>query len=126
MAVPNGVQGRSLVPLLAGRKTDWRQSFLSEYFTELYYPSVPPQYGLRTQTAKLIKYPGHDDWTEMFDLAVDPYETKNLANNPAHREMRAKLETELVAQQRATDFKTPPPTNIKPPPNKTKNLETVD
>lgn len=126
VAVPNGVQGRSLVPLLAGRKTDWRQSFLSEYFTELYYPSVPPQYGLRTQTAKLIKYPGHDDWTEMFDLAVDPYETKNLANNPAHREMRAKLETELVAQQRATDFKTPPPTNIKPPPNKTKNLETVD
>lgn len=121
------VQGRSFVPLLENRvPADWRKSFLAEYFIELRYPYVPPQFGVRTETAKLIKYPGHDDWTEMFDLAADPYETRNLANDPAHRELRAQLEDELTAQQRITDFKTPPPTQIKPANKNPANTQLVE
>jgi len=40
---------------------------------------------VRTPTAKLIKYQDHDEWTELFDLAPDPYETKNLFNDPSVR-----------------------------------------
>src|SRR5574339_1205656 len=32
------IQGRSLLPLLAGRRTGWRKSFLIEYWAENAYP----------------------------------------------------------------------------------------
>ena len=59
---------------------------------------------VRTSDAKLIKYPGHDEWTEMFDLASDPYEMKNLAAEPAHAALRAKLEAEYDRQAKAIGF----------------------
>jgi hypothetical protein len=62
---------------------------------------------VRTATAKLIKYPGHDDWTELFDLQADPYEMKNLVADPAHAALRQSLEAEYEKQARAIDFKIP-------------------
>ena len=38
---------------------------------------------VRTNTSKLIKYPGHDEWTEVFDLKNDPFELKNLVDDTA-------------------------------------------
>jgi hypothetical protein len=49
---------------------------------------------VRTASAKLIRYPGHDDWTELFDLKSDPYETSNLFNDPNYATLRAKMEAE--------------------------------
>jgi arylsulfatase A-like enzyme len=57
--------------------------------------------------AKLIKYPGHDEWTEVFDLKADPYETRNLAADPAYADLRKKLEAEYDKQAKAIDFKVP-------------------
>ena len=48
---------------------------------------MPTLFALRTETAKLIKYKDHDDWTEMFDLTKDPFEMKNLIHEPAAREL---------------------------------------
>lgn len=62
---------------------------------------------VRTETAKLIKYPGHDDWTELFDLRADPYEMKNLAGDPAQKELLAAMQAEFDRQARAIDFKVP-------------------
>ena len=45
---------------------------------------------VRTETAKLVRYPGHDEWTEVFDLTADPYELKNLVADPAHAALRAR------------------------------------
>ncbi len=106
-AVPPSMQGRSWRPLFSGKAADWRQSFLAEYFLEANYPTTPTVVAVRTQTAKLIKYPGHDEWTELFDLARDPYETKNLVRDPAHQALLTRMSAEYDAQVAATQFHIP-------------------
>lgn len=121
VAVPPGMQGRSWVPLLAGRKTDWRQSFLAEYFYEQNFVGTPTLVALRTQDAKLIRYPGRDEWTELFDLANDPYETKNLAHDPKQKQLLQKLTAEFEKQVKATSYAIPEhadkPGSVKERPN---------
>jgi arylsulfatase A-like enzyme len=106
--IPSEMQGRSWRPLLAGQRTEWRQSFLSEYFFESSFPTTPTVLAVRTPTAKLIKYPGHDEWTELFDLARDPYEVTNLVRDPAHQDLLARMNAEFEAQVKATRFEIPP------------------
>jgi arylsulfatase A-like enzyme len=97
-------QGRSLRPLLEGKApSEWRTSFLYEYFQERNYAS-PTVLALRTTTQKLITYPEHDEWTEVFDLTKDPYETRNLVQQ---RELVADLRSKLDEQLKATKFKMP-------------------
>jgi hypothetical protein len=59
---------------------------------------------LRTTNQKLITYPGHDEWTEVFDLAHDPYELNNLAQDSASLE---NLKRQFEAQSRAIGFQMP-------------------
>jgi arylsulfatase A-like enzyme len=101
------MHGRSWKPILEGQADiAWRDSFFYCYFFERGY-GTPTTTAVRTQTAKLIKYPGHDDWTEVFDLQADPYETKNLAADPAHAELRKSLEAEYQKQSQAIGFRIP-------------------
>lgn len=107
--VPPEMQGASWKEVAAGRKpAQWRQSFFAEYFKEL--GDVPTCYALRTTTHKLVKYPNRPEWTEVFDLAADPYEIKNLASDAA---LTARLETELTAMM--TTVKYTPPVNADKP-----------
>jgi hypothetical protein len=69
--------------------------------------ATPATKALRTPFAKLIKYPGHDDWTELYDLTRDPYETRNVFADPEAATMRAALETQYTAQSRAINFEIP-------------------
>jgi arylsulfatase A-like enzyme len=79
-SLPN-TDGCSLRRLLNGESpANWREAFRYEYFKEVAY-SEPEVQAVRTATHKLILYPGHEDWTEAFDLTVDPYETKNLSDD---------------------------------------------
>jgi len=107
LPVPSQMQGRSWQPLLTGKPTGWRQSFLFEYFRERAFPNTPTLFGVRTANAKLIKYPGHDEWTELFDLAHDPYETKNLVSDPEHKDLLARMQAELDQQVKLTQFVIP-------------------
>ncbi|MBA4015625.1 MAG: hypothetical protein C0483_00405 [Pirellula sp.] len=105
--IPAEMQGRSWKPLLAGESaTDWRKSYFYSYFREGKSPT-PTLTAVRTETAKLIRYPGHDDWTEMFDLQADPYETKNLYADASHAELRRALEAEYEKQAKAVDYHVP-------------------
>ena len=108
--------GRSLRPVIEGATPqDWRTAFFYEYFEEPQY-TTPGVLAVRTTTHKLVVYPGHEDWTEVFDLQADPYETKNLAND---RSLRAQLQARFDAEAKAVAFRWPPgygPNGEIPPP----------
>lgn len=76
--VPEGVQGRSFLGLLAGRETAWREALLYEYFWERSFAQTPSVLGVRTERHKLMKYHGVWDRYEMYDLQADPNEMNNL------------------------------------------------
>jgi arylsulfatase A-like enzyme len=108
LPVPAEMQGRSWKPLLSETQSDkpWRSSFLYNYFLERGF-QVPTIAAVRTTSAKLVKYPGHEEWTEMFDLQKDPYEINNIYNDPNHLELRKKLEAEYEQQVAATGYRIP-------------------
>ena len=54
---------------------------------------------MRTATHKLIHYWKKDAW-ELFDLAKDPDEQRNLAGDPAHAGRLADLRAEITRLQR--------------------------
>ena len=78
------VDGRSLVPLMKGPGSDWRRSFLIEYYSDKVIPRVR-QMGykaVRTERWKYIHYYELDGMDELYDLTADPYEMKNIINQP--------------------------------------------
>lgn len=120
--IPKEMQGRSWKPLLTGEAKNWRKAFFYEYFFENNF-GPPTILAVRTETAKLVKYPGHDDWTELFDLKADPYERKNLANDPAFKSLREQMEREFERQAKAVEYRLPPYADeLAPPPPRVQRL----
>lgn len=106
VAIPKGMHGRSFRPLLEGRDVEWRKAWFYCYFYERNF-AVPTVTAVRTDSAVLIKYPGHDAWTEVYDLKGDPYQLKNLAADPAASQLRRDLEAEYDRQAQSIDFRIP-------------------
>ncbi len=102
-----GMQGRSWRPLAEARPVAWRSAFLAQYFRENTFPTTPTTVAVRTPTAKLIRYPGHDEWTELFNLADDPYETRNLARDPAHAGLFARMNADFDREMKAVGYLIP-------------------
>ena len=95
VAIPPGVEGRSLAPVLRGQQ-------------ESIYPCVYGYFGqvqrmIRTDRWKLIHYPKIDRY-QLFDLAKDPDELVDLAGRAEHastvKELRAKLDAWLQERER--------------------------
>ena len=110
VAVPSDLhmQGASWRPLLENTSVQWRQSWFYEYFAGRQNNArVPDVTAVRTTTAKLIHYVDHEDWTELFDLKADPYETKNLFNEPSSAALRNQLEAEYARLCKETGFRVP-------------------
>jgi arylsulfatase A-like enzyme len=105
---PNSMQGRSLVPLLAGRSGSVRGNFLYEYFQERNY-IVPDIVALRSSRYKLVRYPGRTSWNELFDLAQDPYEQNNLIDDPGAQGVLQTMSEELDEKIRAVRYPVSPP-----------------
>jgi arylsulfatase A-like enzyme len=87
---PATADGKDLGPVIRGEKKDVRDATLHAY--------KDVQRAVRTHDAKLIEYSVNGvRTTQLFDLKNDPWEMKNLADDPAHSEqlkaLRAKLET---------------------------------
>lgn len=105
--IPAEMQGRSWRPLLEGKEVDWRKSYFYAYFIENEYPKMPTTTAVRNETAKLVKYVGHEEWTELYDIQKDPYETKNLFNNPEHAELRKQMEALFEKESKSIEFQIP-------------------
>lgn len=104
---PLDMQGRSLAPLLRGDETDdWRTSFYYHYYEYPRWHRVRPHYGVVTDRYKLVHFykPDLDTW-ELYDLKVNPQETKNFINDPAYAKTVAELKTELTRLR--TELKVP-------------------
>ncbi len=95
-----GMHGRSLVPLLEGRKTDWRQSFLVEYFSDTVMPRVRNMgyHAVRTAKWKYVHYTELTGMDELYDLERDPYEMKNVIGE--NRAAVAAMQGELARLRR--------------------------
>ena len=95
------MQGRSWRPLLGPvAVTNWRKSFLAEYFLESGF-AIPTTTGVRTENAKLVFWPGNPEWCELFNLTTDGYEVTNLFNVPSGQTLRQQLRSEydsLIAE----------------------------
>ncbi len=101
---PAPVDGRSLVPLLAGSAAPWRQDVLLEGFD---LGGAPRYHALRTMTWKYIE--NHDSSeSELYDLVRDPYELDNRAGEFAYRVTITALQERLRALEVAATG--PPPT----------------
>jgi len=95
------VDGRSLVPLLNGVDVDWRRSFLIEYYSDRVIPRVR-QMGykaVRTERWKYIHYIELDGMDELYDLSADPYEMKNIINQPGAGSTLEAMKRELARLQ---------------------------
>ncbi|MHC4404213.1 MAG: sulfatase family protein [Planctomycetota bacterium] len=81
--VPERMQGRSLVPLVAGEKPDWRTEFFYEHLFE--HKTIPRSEAVRGLRTKYIRFVDSEPlYEELFDLESDPHEAHNLAGRPEH------------------------------------------
>jgi arylsulfatase A-like enzyme len=93
--IPADMQGKSLLPLLAGKaKKDWRTSMYYRYYHPLHH-NVAAHYGVRTDRYKLIYFNKLNQW-EMYDLLKDPTEMKNIYNDPAYAKTLDEMKKELL------------------------------
>jgi len=113
--VPDQVQGRSFSPNLDGHTpSDWPSSMYYRYWMHNDGAHLcPAHYGVRTETHKLICYyndpldqPGANppassvEW-ELFHLEADPFEVRNVYDDPEYLETRLELKAELARVQSA-------------------------
>ena len=111
--VPSEMQGRSLRPLLEGKRpAGWRQSMYYRYWMHLADHYVPAHYGVRTKRHKLIYYYGQplgtarslaepkSPYWELFDLEKDPREMKSVYEDPRYSSVVTALKAELGKLQK--------------------------
>lgn len=110
----NGMQGRSLVPVLGGAADATHDAVLIEEEGQRIYFGFDQPVRMRslvTHRYRLSVYDGAD-WGELYDLEEDPHEIRNLWNEAAMRETRHALVERLSrAMISATDF-SPLPTHL--------------
>ena len=105
VAVPGAMQGRSLVPLFRGAMPSWRNSFLIEYYSDKVFPRILKMgyRAVRNKRWKYIHYLELEGMDELYDLKNDPYEMKNLINEPGSHKARDEMKREMERLIKETD-----------------------
>lgn len=102
--VPEHMQGRSVLPLVHGRKVaDWPQ----EVFVQISESQVGRairtrrwKYGVDAPDRDPLRDSGSSEYVEqyLYDLESDPYELTNLAALESHEPVRVRLRERLIAR----------------------------
>lgn len=97
LPVPNDMEGRSLVPLLKGERTEWRNKFLIEYYSDKVIPRIVRMgyRAVRTEKWKYIHYLELEGMDELYELEADPYEMKNVIKEPRCANVLNEMKLEL-------------------------------
>ncbi|MCW5976977.1 MAG: sulfatase [Bryobacteraceae bacterium] len=78
------MQGRNLRPVIEGRTAPWRLDWFYEH--NFSHAWIPRSEGVRTETWKYARYLDTEPlFEELYDLAADPLEERNLVGDPAFR-----------------------------------------
>jgi uncharacterized sulfatase len=95
----SAIRGRNFVPLLKGEVVEWDNDLYAEY--SMRGAGVMRTY--RTPQWKLVRDFKHVIKDELYDLAGDPAETKNLIDSPDPQvqKMRQLLNGKLLERMRA-------------------------
>jgi len=101
MEIPSSVEGASLLPVIRGEKYEVRDT---QFFAFKNF-----QRAIKSGDLKLIEYNvAGERHTQLFDLAKDPWETVNLADDPAYRDklasMRVLLKQAMADHDDAADL----------------------
>jgi arylsulfatase A-like enzyme len=97
--IPDDMQGKSVIPLLQGDTTNWRQSIYYHYYEYPNEHGVKKHFGVRTDRYKLIRFYEDIDTWELYDLQTDPQEMNNLYGLPEYEAITTGLKNELEALQ---------------------------
>jgi arylsulfatase A-like enzyme len=92
--LPEGVEGHDLSVLWRGEATEVRETLYTAYEDKMR--------AVRDGRYKLIRYPPLDH-VQLFDLERDPYELRNLANDPDYADEGARLVALLQSHHDALD-----------------------
>lgn len=95
LRTPGYMDGKSFLPLLEGKKPAWRNGLLYEYYWEREYPQTPSMFALRGSRYKYIHYYGIWDTDELYDLQLDPLESRNLIRNQEDHKIVTQMNAEL-------------------------------
>jgi arylsulfatase A-like enzyme len=99
ITVPSWMQGISQVPVMTGTKKTIDRKVLYYHFYEYGADHTVLQHlGIRGERYKLIYFYTANEW-ELYDLAKDPGEQKNLANNATYKPVLEMMKKELAKQR---------------------------
>jgi arylsulfatase A-like enzyme len=112
IAIPEQMQGKSIVPLLRGKEEQWQE----EVFVQISESQVGR--AIRTQRWKYgVTAPDKDGWNDassdqyqdqyLYDLLSDPYELSNLIGLESHNEVVETLRKRLISRMVAAGEQEP-------------------
>ena len=104
--IPAEMQGRSFRSICeTGKEPEgWKQEAYYRYWMHMAHHDNPGEMAIRTKTHKLIYFYGCDyqgknqtppAW-ELYDLAKDPEELRNVYDDPAYATVRDELKTQFA------------------------------
>ncbi len=93
ITIPTEIDGMSLFPLLKGKKEPSRTDFFMEHVNIIDVETpIPDSRGVRSAEWKYIRYINVEpEVEEMYNISLDPLESKNLANDVNYKEIKDEL-----------------------------------
>ena len=91
VAIPNGVQGVSLRPILEGKEPKVRDAVYYHFYEYPAFHAVKRHYGCRTDRYKIAHFYYDINKWELYDLQNDPEEMHNLYYMPGNEKLRDEM-----------------------------------